>query len=424
MYAMTAAHPTLPIPSYARIRNPGQRPRGAWSASTTAARSIAGRIVDLSYTAALKLDLLRGVAPVELERITFDDIRTGAWRDGGDADARRRRRSRRRSAAAMPPVDGRTAAVAPGLRSRYRRKTSRSRSDVAGRLRRHRSHARPTRRRAASGSSSAPSASATAPRAFAAASAPTTRPAGSRRCSRSFADAALYRVQAGPYREPRRGRGRGAARARGARARAGDRRAAMTSAAGATGALRQAILFTGHMVDAPGSRRCRAFRACSFRRRRGASRPRLPRSTPGRATSRSRKALPAATCCSPKHASRAACRCACCCRSAKASSSPQSLLPVEDGAAWQARFRAVVARLDHAPSEAPQELGALAAGEDPFVRGNLWLLASARAVGAERLCCICLWDGGGGDGPGGTRHLVEAVRDAGGTVLRIDTRTL
>jgi hypothetical protein len=101
----------------------------------------------------------------------------------------------------------------------------------------------------------------------------------------------------------------------------------------------------------------------------------------------------------------------------------RSLLPVADGAAWQARFRAV-ARLAGAPREAPRELGALAAGEDPFVRGNLWLLASARAAGAERLCCICLWDGAGGDGPGGTRHLVEAVRDAGGTVLRIDTHSL
>ena len=102
----------------------------------------------------------------------------------------------------------------------------------------------------------------------------------------------------------------------------------------------------------------------------------------------------------------------------------RSLLPVSDGEAWQARYRAVVARLGAAPSEAPRELGALAAGEDPFVRGNLWLLASARAASAERLSCICLWDGGGGDGPGGTRHLVEAVRAAGGTVIRIDTHAL
>ena len=86
MYAMTAAHPTLPIPSYARIRNPANgrevvvriNDRGPFHA---------GRIVDLSYTAALKLDVLRGVAPVELQRITSDDIRTGAWRRGTEADA-------------------------------------------------------------------------------------------------------------------------------------------------------------------------------------------------------------------------------------------------------------------------------------------------------------------------------------------------
>jgi len=102
----------------------------------------------------------------------------------------------------------------------------------------------------------------------------------------------------------------------------------------------------------------------------------------------------------------------------------RSLKSVADGDAWHARYLDVVARLGRAPSEAPRELGALAEGEDAFVRGNLWLLASARAAGAERLCCICLWDGGGGDGPGGTRHLVEAVRAAGGSVVRIDTHSL
>ena len=84
MYAMTAAHATLPIPSYARVRNPANgrevivriNDRGPFHP---------GRIVDLSYTAALKLDLLRGVAPVELERITFAEIRSGAWRRGEPA---------------------------------------------------------------------------------------------------------------------------------------------------------------------------------------------------------------------------------------------------------------------------------------------------------------------------------------------------
>jgi rare lipoprotein A len=84
MYAMTAAHPTLPIPSYARVRNPANgrevivriNDRGPFHR---------GRVIDLSYTAALKLDALDGVRKVEVERITYEDIRTGAWRREGPA---------------------------------------------------------------------------------------------------------------------------------------------------------------------------------------------------------------------------------------------------------------------------------------------------------------------------------------------------
>jgi len=106
MYAMTAAHPTLPIPSYVRIRNPANgreilvrvNDRGPFHP---------GRIVDLSYAAAVKLDLLRGVAPVELDRITFDDIRTGAWRSrGGEAT---------RLAAAPASNDAATSAKSPDI---------------------------------------------------------------------------------------------------------------------------------------------------------------------------------------------------------------------------------------------------------------------------------------------------------------------
>jgi rare lipoprotein A len=76
MFAMTAAHKTMPLPSYARVRNPANgrevivriNDRGPFHP---------GRIIDLSYTAALKLDLLGGVAPVEVERITHEQIRAG-----------------------------------------------------------------------------------------------------------------------------------------------------------------------------------------------------------------------------------------------------------------------------------------------------------------------------------------------------------
>ena len=79
MYAMTAAHRTMPLPSYALVRNPANgrevvvrvNDRGPFHAD---------RVIDLSYTAALKLGVLRGVAPVEVRRLTHDDIRSGRWR--------------------------------------------------------------------------------------------------------------------------------------------------------------------------------------------------------------------------------------------------------------------------------------------------------------------------------------------------------
>ncbi len=74
MFAMTAAHKTLPIPSYARVRNPANG-REIVVRINDRGPFVAGRVIDLSYTAALKLDLLRGVAPVEVRRITHAEIR-------------------------------------------------------------------------------------------------------------------------------------------------------------------------------------------------------------------------------------------------------------------------------------------------------------------------------------------------------------
>ncbi|PNG58410.1 MULTISPECIES: septal ring lytic transglycosylase RlpA family protein [unclassified Variovorax] len=84
MYAMTAAHKTLPLPSYVRVRNPANG-REAIVRVNDRGPFHDDRIIDLSYTAAYKLDLLRGVAPVEIERITNADIRAGTWRRGDTA---------------------------------------------------------------------------------------------------------------------------------------------------------------------------------------------------------------------------------------------------------------------------------------------------------------------------------------------------
>ncbi|MET0519040.1 MAG: septal ring lytic transglycosylase RlpA family protein, partial [Burkholderiaceae bacterium] len=82
MYAMTAAHATMPIPSYARVRNP-KNGREVIVRINDRGPFHPGRIIDLSYTAALKLDVLRGVTAVEVERITYEDIRSGKWQGGG-----------------------------------------------------------------------------------------------------------------------------------------------------------------------------------------------------------------------------------------------------------------------------------------------------------------------------------------------------
>ncbi|MBK6677488.1 MAG: septal ring lytic transglycosylase RlpA family protein [Rhodocyclaceae bacterium] len=54
MYGMTAAHPTLPIPSYARVSNPANG-RSITVRINDRGPFHAGRIIDLSYTAAWKL---------------------------------------------------------------------------------------------------------------------------------------------------------------------------------------------------------------------------------------------------------------------------------------------------------------------------------------------------------------------------------
>jgi rare lipoprotein A len=73
MYKMTAAHPTLPIPSYARVT------------SVVTGKSVvvrindrgpfhSDRVIDVSYTAALKLGLLgKGSHEVEIERLFAND---------------------------------------------------------------------------------------------------------------------------------------------------------------------------------------------------------------------------------------------------------------------------------------------------------------------------------------------------------------
>jgi rare lipoprotein A len=89
MYKMTAAHPTLPIPSYARLTNLAT---GAQVVVRVNDRGPfhSNRAIDVSYTAALKLGLLgKGSHELQIERILPAEIdRMLAARAGGQSASR------------------------------------------------------------------------------------------------------------------------------------------------------------------------------------------------------------------------------------------------------------------------------------------------------------------------------------------------
>ncbi len=69
MYGMTAAHRTLPLPTYVRVTNL-QNGRSCVVRVNDRGPFVANRIIDLSYTAAAKLDMVRsGTAMVEVRAL-------------------------------------------------------------------------------------------------------------------------------------------------------------------------------------------------------------------------------------------------------------------------------------------------------------------------------------------------------------------
>ncbi|MCE2946221.1 MAG: tetratricopeptide repeat-containing protein [bacterium] len=102
----------------------------------------------------------------------------------------------------------------------------------------------------------------------------------------------------------------------------------------------------------------------------------------------------------------------------------RSVLPVKDGEAWRERYFAVKAKLALPPREMPVELGSLPEAANAYERCNSWLLNTALAWGIDRVRFFTLWNGGGGDGPGGTAHMYEEVKRRTGRVHWIDVRTL
>jgi rare lipoprotein A len=86
MYGMTAAHRTLPLPAYVRVTNL-QNGRSAVVRVNDRGPFVGNRIIDLSYSAAAKLDMLRnGTAMVEVRSID-PSMPTGGFTVAANAPA-------------------------------------------------------------------------------------------------------------------------------------------------------------------------------------------------------------------------------------------------------------------------------------------------------------------------------------------------
>lgn len=91
---------------------------------------------------------------------------------------------------------------------------------------------------------------------------------------------------------------------------------------------------------------------------------------------------------------------------------------------WRERYLNTKTKLTTTIRSAPESLGPPPKGIDPYERCNLWLLYTALSYGISKVQFLCLWDGGGGDGPGGTAHMYEEVKKRTGQVTWMDSRTL
>jgi hypothetical protein len=185
---------------------------------------------------------------------------------------------------------------------------------------------------------------------------------------------------------------------------------------------RQVLLFSGHMIDAPDRKK-----------------PRFPADKEGIAEARIADALkqlnasPADLAFSQAAAGgdllflegcqQRGVRCQVLLPFPEADFIQRSILLSAGGEQWRERFFKVKAHLQDRVRIMPEELGPLPKDVDPYERCNLWLLHSALGCGSDKVRFICLWDGGGGDGPGGTAHMYNEVKKKGGRVSWIDTRT-
>jgi hypothetical protein len=99
----------------------------------------------------------------------------------------------------------------------------------------------------------------------------------------------------------------------------------------------------------------------------------------------------------------------------------------DSGAEWVTRFdklhQTLPTRVLADSLELPRWMRSLE-NYSVWQRTNDWMLHNALVHGASRMTLIALWNGEGGNGPGGTEHMVEQARQRGARTVVLDTREL
>lgn len=90
------------------------------------------------------------------------------------------------------------------------------------------------------------------------------------------------------------------------------------------------------------------------------------------------------------------------------------------GKNWEDRFDALLEKLPY------YELPPAAKGTtmNKYERTNEWMLEKALSEGGSNLTLIALWDGSGGDGKGGTKDMINMAKEKGAQVEIIDIKQL
>ena len=95
------------------------------------------------------------------------------------------------------------------------------------------------------------------------------------------------------------------------------------------------------------------------------------------------------------------------------------------GPAWEKRFYDLVAKLPPRILAENDKLPVWLRERRDYglwARNNLWMLHNAMAIAGKNVTLIALWNGEGGDGPGGTQDMVREVEKLKARSMIIDTK--